>query len=48
MSISSMVISITDTYNPDAGVGTAFNDKLRTIRRLAMTGWRRLLAEFLV
>ena len=30
------IISITDTYNPDTGVGTVFNGKLRTIRRLAL------------
>ena len=38
MAISSVAISTNDAYNPDAGVGMVFSDKLRTIRRMAVGG----------
>ena len=36
--VSSVAISITDTYNPDTSVRPVLNGKLRTMRRRAMGG----------
>ena len=38
MSISPWAIGVTDTYNPDTGIGMVFNGKLHTLPRMAVDG----------